>query len=134
MYITANSYPYNICHKMFNKMLLLVYIIILNSALQHNRQYHSIILHNKVILYPRKTINNRVVNDSSSKEYVGCGNVYFYNYYKVLSSHLCFGWYCQHSFHSKTSQKSFQKSPFSPPLPYPQILHKEASGVLTWKV
>lgn len=37
-------------------------------------------------------------------------------------------------FISKTSQKSFQKSPFPPPLPSPQILHKQASGVLTWKV
>lgn len=37
-------------------------------------------------------------------------------------------------FISKTSQKSFQKSPFPPPLPSPQVLHKKASGVLTWKV
>lgn len=37
-------------------------------------------------------------------------------------------------FISKTSQKSFQKSPFPSPLPSPQMLHKQDSGVLTWKV
>lgn len=37
-------------------------------------------------------------------------------------------------FISKTSQKSILKSLFPPPLPSPQMIHKQASGVLTWKV